>query len=338
MAYTTIDDSEAYFQVKLYTGVASSQGDGTNTAHTLDGDTDMQPDLIWIKNRDGTDWHDLTDSVRGATKSIFTNVNDIEDTSATSLISFNSDGFNVGSSDQVNDASDKYVAWCWKESVTAGFDIIAYTGTGSVMNVSHNLSAVPDFFAIKNLEVDQAWRVYHQDMTIADPYSARMVFSEDGAPSTSALGLDADPTSSVININDDTGTTNASDEDMIVYAWAEKQGFSKFGSYSGNGNADGSFIYTGFRPAFVMIKRDNAAGRWNIMDNKRLGYNAFNPRLYPDEAEAEDDTETPLDILSNGFKLRATSQYINHASGTYVYAAFAEAPFVNSNGVPCNAR
>ena len=333
MSYTNgLDNPELYFQVKLYTGT------GSELAITLDGDENMQPDFVWSKNRDQSEGHKIFDSVRGVTKFIMSNNTDAEATAAQTLKSFDSDGVTIGTDADMNTSNEKNVLWCWKESATAGFDIIAYTGTGSNMDVSHNLSAVPDFFVIKNLEVDQAWRAFHKNMTTADPYSTRMVLSEDGAATTSALGLDADPTSSVINIGTGTGCTNASGEDMIVYAWTSIQGFSKFGSYTGNGNADGPFIYTGFRPAFIMIKRTDSTGWWNIIDNKRLGYNALNPRLYPNVTNAEDATEAVMDILSNGFKARATSQYINYSAGTYVYMAFAEAPFVNSNGVPCNAR
>ena len=340
-AYTAIDDPEAYFQVKTYTG------DGSTPSITLDGDTDMQPDLVWIKNRDATDSHCLFDSVRTATEVLNSDANTIETTDADTLTSFDSDGFALGDDVKVNTNTEDYVAWCWKESADAGFDIIAYTGTGSNMDVSHNLSAVPDFFAIKNLEVDQAWRVFHKNMTTADPYSTRMVFSENGAETTSALGLDADPTSSVININSDTGTTNASDEDFVCYAWKDVQGFSKFGKFTGNGSTDGPFVYTGFRPAWVMCKRTDSTGSWYICDIKRVGFNGRpnnsasvgNPELaaHSDRSEAGGNTNV-MDIFSNGFKLIQSGAEINASGGTFIFMAFAEAPFTNSSGVPCNAR
>ena len=334
MAYTAIDNPELYFQAKLYTGSGGTQ------SITLDGDEDMQPDLIWIKSRADTNPHTVVDSVRGATKIIWTNVNSVEGTYTDEVTSFDSDGFSLGASSNAyaNENTETHVAWCWKESATAGFEIIAYTGTGSNMDVSHNLSAVPDFFVIKNLEVDQAWRVFHKNMTTADPYSTRMVLSETGAETTSALGLDADPTSSVINIGTGTGCTNASGEDMIVYAWSEIQGFSKFGSFVGNQDNDGPFIYTGFRPALLIWKQTTSVKNWHIKDNKRLAsFNPANGHLYPNQTHAEEDY-SDFDFLSNGIKIRHNGTDVNESGETYVYMAFAESPFVNSNGVPCNAR
>ena len=336
-AYTTINDPELYFQTKLYTG------DGNSTqAITLDGSEDMQPDFVWIKNRTDAHWHNLNDSVRGvgAGEVLRTNNNGAEGGTSGNVSVIGSNGFTVaeGSSDaeEVNTSSDTYVAWNWKESVTAGFDIVLYTGTGSNLDASHNLSAVPDFFMIKQRSSDQAWRVYHKNMTTANPYSNRMVISEDGGETTNALGLDADPTSSVINIGTGTGCTNDDGETYVSYIWAEKQGFSKFGSYVGNGNVDGPFIYTGFRPAFVLTKSTGTA-YWQILDNKRDIDNPAITALFPNASDA-DTTSYNTDFLSNGFKQRVTTTSRNGSGTTYIYAAFAEAPFVNSNGVPCNAR
>jgi hypothetical protein len=337
--YTTIDNPELYFQVKTYAG----NGSNPRTI-TLDGDEDMQPDLVWQKNRTDSNGHTLADAVRGANKTLSADgtATEITDKNDGHLDAFTSDGFTVGagsSSDaRVNDGSHTYVAWCWKESATAGFDIITYSGTGSNIDLSHNLSAVPDFFTIKNRDVDQAWRVYHKNMTTADPYSNRMVFSESGAQSTSALGLDADPTSSVINIGTGTGCTNASGEDFVCYAWKEIQGYSKFGSYSGNGNANAPFVYTGFKPAFVLIK-STASGVWRVWDNKRDALNPNTANFQPNAADAEyDHSSVAIDFLSSGFKPRSTDSSFNGSGTSNVYMAFAEAPFVNSNGVPCNAR
>ena len=340
MAYTTIDDPEAYFQVKLYTG----DGADPTRAITLDGDTDMSPNLILFKNRG--DWGTrVIDSVRGVNEVLVTHATTAESTDDQYgyLASFDSDGFTTqkGShADQwnVNKTSDTYVAWCWKESAaTAGFDIIAYAGQGidTAFDVSHNLSAVPDWIMIKDRSVGQAWRVYHKNMTTADPYSTRMVLAEDGAETTNALGLDADPTSSVINIGTGTGCTNASGANFICYAWKEIQGFSKFGTVESNGNVDGSFCWLGFRAAFIMIKSVDSTSSWQIFDNKREGYNVDNDALVAEASTAEVTTDY-IDILSNGFKIRTTSD--PGVAETYIYMAFAEAPFVNSNGVPCNAR
>ena len=339
-AYTSIDNPELYFQTKLYTGT------GSEIAATLDGSENMQPNLVWIKARTDAESHKLYDSVRGATKHLETDTNDVEATEAQGLKSFDSDGFTIGTYSSINaSSSHTYVAWCWKEASEI-FDIITYSGTGSNIDLSHNLSAVPGFFAIKNIDVDQAWRVYHKNMTTANPYSNRMVFSETGAQSTSALGLDADPTSSVINIGTDTGCTNASGEDFVCYAWKEIQGYSKFGKFTGNGNTSGTFVHTGFRPAWVICKRTDSTGSWYICDNKRLGFNARpnnsvvgNPELaaQSNRSEAGGNTNV-MDIFSNGFKLIQSGAEINASGGTFIYMAYAEQPFVNSKGVPANAR
>ena len=335
--YTTIDNPELYFQTKLYTGQASSQGDGTTTAITFDGDEDMQPDLIWIKNRDGTDWHDVTDSVRGVAKSIFPNNDDAEEAAATSVTAIGSDGFTVGSSDQVNDASDKYVAWCWKESADAGFDILTFEGNSTDdTDISHNLSAVPHFMIVRNFDADKEWCVYHHKNTSA-PETDQLVLNTNAATTDSDdKWSDEAPTSSVFTVGD-SSQLNASGNTSIGYLWSEKQGFSKFGSYTGNGNADGTFVYTGFRPAMVIIKVTSTTSSWRIYDAKRDIDNPCNTRLLPNE-DGADSTETLFDLCSNGFKLRTSDSATNGSGSTYIYIAFAEAPFVNSKGVPCNAR
>ncbi len=335
--YTQIDNPELYFQTKLYTGQASSQGDGTTTAITFDGDEDMAPNLIWIKNRDGTDWHDVTDSVRGVAKSIFPNNDDAEEAAATSVTAIGSDGFTVGSSDQVNDASDKYVAWCWKESADAGFDILTFEGNSTDdTDISHNLSAVPHFMIVRNFDADKEWCVYHHKNTSA-PETDQLVLNTNAATTDSDdKWSDEAPTSSVFTVGD-SSQLNASGNTSIGYLWSEKQGFSKFGSYTGNGNADGTFVYTGFRPAMVIIKVTSTTSSWRIYDAKRDIDNPCNTRLLPNE-DGADSTETLFDLCSNGFKLRTSDSATNGSGSTYIYMAFAEQPFVNSNGVPCNAR
>ena len=335
--YTQIDNPELYFQTKLYTGQASSQGDGTTTAITFDGDEDMAPNLIWIKNRDGTDWHDVTDSVRGVAKSIFPNNDDAEEAAATSVTAIGSDGFTVGSSDQVNDASDKYVAWCWKESADAGFDILTFEGNSTDdTDISHNLSAVPHFMIVRNFDADKEWCVYHHKNTSA-PETDQLVLNTNAATTDSDdKWSDEAPTSSVFTVGD-SSQLNASGNTSIGYLWSEKQGYSKFGSYTGNGNADGTFVYTGFRPAMVIIKVTSTTSSWRIYDAKRDIDNPCNTRLLPNE-DGADSTETLFDLCSNGFKLRTSDSATNGSGSTYIYMAFAEQPFVNSNGVPCNAR
>ena len=205
------------------------------------------------------------------------------------------------------------------------------------MDLSHNLSAIPDWIMIKDISVDQAWRVYHKSMG----FSNRLVLSETGAKSTNALGLDADPTSSVINIGTGTGTTNTNGDNYICYAFKNVQGFSKFGSYVGNGNnGDGPFIFTGFKPAFCMVKRSSAAGEnWLILDNKRDSFNPQDSSIYPNLSNAEDaDGADYFDFYSNGMKVKTNNGGTNTSGATYIFMAFAEQPFVSSTGVPATAR
>ena len=327
--YTTIDNPELYFQVKTYTGTGSS------ASITLDGDEDMQPDMVWIKSRSHARIHTLTDAVRGVTEEIYPDLGDAEDTQAEGLTAFGSDGFTVGTHINYNNDTYTYVAWCWKESATAGFDIVSYTGTGSAHTEAHSLSAAPRMIITKNRDYDTNWGVYHASQT-ADKYaylSATNAFADN-----SVFWNDTEPTSSVFSV----GTyesVNRSGDEMIAYCFAEKQGFSKFGSYEGNGNADGTFVHLGFRPAWLMVKPVDAADNWVMFDNKRLGFNSstspyFN---YTNRSWAETTDTLLLEFLSNGFKIRSSGNTVNRTS-TFIYMAFAEAPFVNSNGVPNNAR
>ena len=331
MAYTTIDDPEAYFQVKLYTG------DGSTPSITLDGDTDMQPDFVWIKNRDQTDDHCIFDSVRGATK-VLTPEEGAETTDADTLTSFDSDGFALGADVKVNTNTEAYVAWCWKESATAGFDIVTFTGDGSARTISHSLSAVPHMYHVKSRE-GRPWSVYHHKNTAAPETDKLTLGDTDATADAVSYWNDTAPTSSVFSL----GTTADVNDDTKVhmaYLWSEKQGYSKFGSYTGNGNADGTFVYTGFRPAWILLKQSSTSGAgWRIHDTKRgISGNPEDETLYASATNAE-STGRDVDFLSNGFKLRTDAGDGNSSGETYVYMAFAEAPFVTgSNGVPCNAR
>ena len=335
-AYTTIDNPELYFQTKLWTGT------GSTNALTLDGETDMQPDLVWIKLRAGAaDYgHRIFDSVRGVHKTINSSSAAAEGTETNTLTVFGSDGFTVVDADEVNQSggSYTYVAWCWKESATAGFDIISMTGTGSARTQAHSLSAVPKMIIVKCLnDGNKSWAVYHAGVA-SDAETDVLALDATDAPADDATYWnDTAPTSSVFTVGTANGV-NKSTKSYIAYVFAPIQGFSKFGSYTGNGNADGPFIYTGFRPARVMIKGTANTWNWNIIDNKRNGYNgaAGNKVLQADNANG--DSTEDVDILSNGFKIRDDGNRMSQSGYNYIYMAFAEAPFVNSNGVPCNAR
>ena len=335
MAYTAINNPELYFQVKTYTG------DGSTPSITLGGNKDMQPDLVWIKNSDQTDSHCLFDSVRTATEVIHSDATTAETTDADTLTSFDSDGFALGADVKVNTNTEKYAAWCWKESATSGFDIVSYTGNATDdTDISHNLSAVPKMIIVKNRDTAAtSWIVYHH--RLSDSPEENGLYLNTGNPiiDTTTYWSDEAPTSSVFTL----GTNNDVNDDtknMIAYAWSEKQGFSKFGSWLGNGSTDGPFIYTGFRPAWILYKRTtDATEGWILQDNKISPINVSHIFLAPNGNGADSDTANAnLDFLSNGFKLRHDDTRGNTSGITYIYAAFAEAPFVNSNGVPCNAR
>ena len=330
--YTTIDDSSVYFQTTLFSGNATD-----NTAITHGGNSDLEADWTWIKCRSGAQAaqpHWIFDSVRGATKPLLTNGNNPEDTEGGSLKSWQSNGFTLGLNNEINGGSSAYASWNWKESTTAGFDIISYTGTGSNIDLSHNLSAIPDWIMIKARSGDDAWRIYSKAMGFAN----RLVLSEAGASSTNALGLDSAPTSSVINIGTDTACTNQNNKTYICYAFKNVQGFSKFGTYKGNGNANGVFAFTGFKVGFVMIKKTDGSENWKIWDNKRPGFNDLNYQQNVNAAEAESDSSNNrLDLLSNGFKLRGSGDTFNSSGGNYIYMAFAENPLTTSTGIPATA-
>ena len=327
-AYTTIDDPSAYFKVQLYTG----NGAANHSITFDDTDTDMEPNLVWIKNRAQSDPNQLIDSVRGVTKTLDSDSNDGEVTDTDTLDAFESDGFRVDADVKVNTNTETYVAWCWKESATSGFDILTYTGNGSARTISHSLSAVPHASFFKRLEIDgKGWAVYHRG--IGNTHLLALTAADPAADDASYFN-DTDPTSSVFTV----GTANGVNQDggsYIGYLWSSIQGFSSFGSYEANGNANGTFVYTGFRPACVITKdADSASNQWRIFDNKR-GVNGSSKYQYP-SATTTEGGEDHLDFHANGFKLRKSDDA--NDSGTHVYWAWAEAPFVNSNGVPCNAR
>ena len=334
MAYTTIDNPTEYFETLTWSGNSTDD-------RAISG-LDFAPNFVWIKCRNNGQNHNLFDTVRTATKSLETNNGNAEATDATSLKSFTSDGYTLGTGATVNSSSPStktYVSWNWKESATSGFDIVSYTGNGSVRDLSHSLSAVPEFIIVKNREGTGGWVTYHHKMA-SDPETDYLMLNNNAAVADYAdYWNDTAPTSSVITLGTDSNTPNGSGNDMIMYAFASKQGFSKIGSYIGNGNADGATVWCGFSPAFVLIK-STASGVWRMWDNKRpTAGNPNNKNFQANSNGAEyDDASIYIDFLSNGFKARSTDSSYNGSGTSYVYMAFAEAPFVNSNGVPCNAR
>jgi len=350
--YTQIDNPELYMQCKLYTGTGSEQ------AITLDGDENMQPDLVWIKCRSNTENHVVHDSVRGATEVLHSDTTDGEYTVAQGLKSFGSDGFTLGTSNFVNQSSRTFVAWCWKGGTTSGiagsaditpnaysfnqtsgFSIVTYNGTDVNGNtVLHGLGAVPHFMIVKRrVSNGYDWIVYHKD-DVAGLYLNSTEINNDSS-STNIWFHGQTPTSTQFHIGTDGRIgDNVSTGAFVAYCFAPKQGFSKCDKFIGNGSSDGTFVYTGFRPAWVMFKNASAgSSNWQIYDSKRNGYNGSN-ELFRANATDVGEVVDPIDILSNGFKQLNTAASNNVSGQTYVYMAFAEQPFVNSKGVPCNAR
>jgi len=352
MAYTSIDDPSAYFQIALYTGNA-----GFNTI-TNDGNSDLAPDFIWGKCRSTTKTHFWYDTTRGAEKRLESDNTGAEDTGTNGILNFYTDGFRTASGNTENDNGESYVAWQWKANggttssntdgditstvqanTTAGFSIMTYTGTtGDVHTIGHGLGVTPQAWIVKARgdggDFDD-WFFWHHQMAASNIIDNRMLFLNTTAALATYTGINA-VTSSTIRVKSSTTAQNG--VTFVAYAFAEKQGYSKIGKYIGNGNADGQFVYTGFKPAFVLIKRSDATNNWLIYDHKRSGYNPKQDKLYPDDTSAEDASTTSVDLLSNGFKLKASSASQNAAGGDYIYMAFAENPFVTSGGAPTTAR
>jgi hypothetical protein len=342
MAYSVINKPSDYFNTKLYTGNGSTQ--------SITG-VGFQPDLVWIKQRNGTGYHNTYDAVRGSTERLQPNVTDAEVTVATSLTSFDSDGFSLGSNGDTNGSSNTTVAWNWlgangtasntdgsitstvSANTTSGFSIVSYTGNGTAgATIGHGLGAVPKMFITKRLDAVSEWRVYNE----ATGANYLLQLNLTSAAIDNATWNDTAPTSSVFSVSS-TGDVNASGGTYIAYCFADVQGFSKFGSYTGNGSTDGTFVYTGFKPAFIMTKRTDSTGNWLMYDNKRIGYNPSNYFLYPNLSNVEDTANSEwLDLYSNGFKIRATSATVNGSGNSYIYMAFAEQPLVGDN--PATAR
>ena len=344
MAYTTINKSTDYFNTKLWTGTGSS--------NAITG-VGFQPDWVWIKNRSATESHRIHDAVRGTNKSISSDTNDTQTTTTQDVMSFDSDGFTLGTETAVNANGQNIVGWNWKANgqgssntdgtinttytsvnTTSGFSISTYTGTGSNATIGHGLGAVPKMILLKKTSGTANWFVYHSTQGATKYLHLNTTSAVDTA---SSVWNNTAPTSSLFSVGN-SADVNGSGATYVAYCFADIQGFSKASSYTGNGNANGSFIYTGFKPAWIMIKKSDGSGdNWFIFDSKRAGYNVENYYLHPDTAGAEGTTDY-LDIVSNGFKLRTSGSDLNGSGKNFIYMAFAEAPLVGSNNVPANAR
>jgi hypothetical protein len=350
MAYISFQPSD-YFNTKLYTGNGVS-----GTGITGVG---FKPDWLWTKERSSTSSHTSTDIVRGANVSLNQDSNGAQATETQSIISFDTDGFTVGSGGGVNQSSQTYVGWSWlaggsqgssntdgsinttytSVNTTSGFSISTYTGTGSAGTIGHGLGVKPSMILCKRLTGSaESWVVYHQSLDASAPQDKYLHLNTTDAVGDSAgMWNDTAPTTSVFSVGS-TGVSNGSGGTFVAYCFAEKTGFSKFGSYTGNGNADGAFIYTGFKPAFVLIKATDV-DEWRIYDNKRANpFNVIDVRLKANSSDAESSGNNECDFLSNGIKIRSNSGGVGSSGQEYIYMCFAESSIVSSNGVPATAR
>jgi hypothetical protein len=356
MAYTTINKPSDYFNTITWTADGTSPRSFTGVG--------FQPDLVWGKRRSVAADHNLYDVVRGAgsDKALMSNATSEEGNASASfgyLSSLDSDGFTTttGSTNNNywNNGTDTYVAWNWlaggtassntdgsitssvSANTTSGFSIVSWTGNGNVAStVGHGLGSDLGMIIIKNRTDAEAWPVWHKNLTSTSDY--RLLLNSTIAENLNTDFYSEAPTSSVFTPGGN-NAINGSGDDMIAYCFADKKGYSKFGKYTGNGSADGTFVYTGFKPAFVIFKKTSSANDWIMKDSVREPNNQMAFRLKPNSSNAEDSLSGgQMDFLSNGFKFRVNDDVSNASGGTYIYMAFAENPLVGTNNIPATAR
>ena len=347
MSYTNgLDKPSDYFNTVLYTGNVSGQ--------SITG-VGFQPDFLWIKARSDAYQHSVRNIIRGSTKTLRANDTNAEATQSDSVTSFDSDGFTLGadSSSFVNQNSSTYVAWNWLGSnttasntdgdvtstvcvnTTSGVSIIEVSNLNS-NSFGHGLGAEPEFIMNKRTDNTANWRVYFKGIT-----SGKSLFLNTTAAETTESSRITSASSSTITVAGSGNGGSAGTGTSVYFAFKSIKGFSKFGTYTGNGNADGTFVYTGFKPAWVLIKRTNTTGAWKLFDNKRANpFNVIGVRLEANSSGAESSSSTyNIDLLSNGYKLRGTSAEQNGSGSSFIYLAFAESPFVTgASGIPTTAR
>tara|TARA_B100001113_G_scaffold312866_1_gene277565 strand:+ start:112 stop:1155 length:1044 start_codon:yes stop_codon:yes gene_type:complete len=347
MAYTTVNKSTAHFNTKLITGNGSTQA-LTGVGH--------QPDFIWMKRRNATGHHRMIDTVRGISKIINSDLQNAEATTASYVTAIGLDGWTIGNNSDVNPSGGTTAGWSWKAgttgsgtttgsgygkaysysvNTTAGFSIIKYIGNGSAGHtIPHHLGAAPEWILVKDLDATINWQMYH--VNTGNQFTTEINITN--APfSSNSRWNNTTPSSTVVTLGDGNNTNN-NNTNYIMYAFTPKTGYSKFGEYTGNGNNDGPFIYTGFKPSFVMtIRKDSPSGR-GMLDNKRPGYNVTHQYLLANDAQTEaTDGSWSMDLLSNGWKARYNNGNFNASGGTYLYMAFGQS-LVGTNNVPCTAR
>ena len=341
MAYTDIDKPSDYFNTVTYTGNGSTQSiTGVN----------FQPDVVWIKNRTVARSHRFSNSISGVGKFFYTDLTNAEITNANGITSFDSDGWSMGTDVGMNESGQSFVAWNWLASnttasntngsiastvsanTTSGFSIVSFTTTsGGNATIGHGLGSVPKMIIIKSRTNAYNWDIYH----VSIGNTKRLVFTTQ-ASETSTVWGSTTPTSSLFTMDQ---SFYGSGYPVIAYCFAEKKGFSKFGKYTGNGSTDGTFVYTGFKPAFIMTKSYSGyTGYWTIHDATRNPSNVSSmSALWANATDAESNAYG-FDILSNGFKIRSTSATLNQSGAGYIYMAFAENPLVGTNNIPATAR
>jgi len=335
---TTATQAGKFFNAVTYTGTGSSLG--------VTG-VGFQPDWVWVKSRSAATDHGLYDAVRGVQKQLESNQSGAETTETTGLTAFGSDGFTTGALAQMNTSAATYVAWNWKANgsgssntagsitstvsanTTSGFSIVTYTGTGANATVGHGLGAVPTLIIGRSRSTAGGWPVY--SATFSNPRDKYLELQNTNAVGTASnYWGTSGPTSTTFSLST-YGGNNDLNGTFVMYCFTPIAGYSAFGSFTGNGSTDGAFVYTGFRPAFVMLKASSTGGagyNWGMFDNDRLGYNSDQRDLRANSSDAEGTDNNLIDFLSNGFKIRSTSGGFGGGSGvTYIYMAFADNPF-----------
>ena len=339
-----INKPSDYFNTVLYTGNA--------TARSITG-VGFQPDWVWIKKRSEIGNHRLVDSIRGATKELLSDATDAEATTTGQVTSFDSDGFSLGTSNSTNKNLITFASWNWKAgttsglsggtitptaysiNTTSGFGIYKYTGNSTAgANIAHGLGKIPKMIIVKRTDSTPNWQIYHQAMG----NGKWLEFTTGAAQTATNRWNDTSPTNTLFYLGTDSDV-NSSSGTYIAYVFCDVPGYSKFGSYVGNGNADGTFVYTGFKPAFVIQKVTNTTAQWNMHDSARDPFNQVNRLLYPSNSNAEENNiSDQMDFFSNGFKFRNTGAASNGSGNSYIYMAFASEPLVGTNNTPATAR
>ena len=341
-----INKPNEHFNTVLYTG------DGSGSARTITG-VGFQPDWLWNKSRSNAYNHYIFDVLRG-TNMIGSNATTAQEDKSPQFSAFTSDGFTItndAGSLAINASGVTFANWCWKANgagvsntdgsitstvsanTTSGFSIVTYTGNSTAgATIGHGLGVAPEIVFYKATTAAFDWLVYSKALGA----TKELVLNSTAAGTTSSVFNNQDPTSTNLIVNTNSGN-NSSSHSYVAYCFAPKKGFSKFGSYVGNGNADGTFVYTGFKPAMVIYKRTDGIEGWMIQDNRRPAYNPMGGNLFPNNTNAE-STDARFDFLSNGFKCRGADNSGNASGQGYIYMAFAEEPLVGTNGVPATAR